>query len=125
MTDPRDTMLNAARALHERGETDPRFCDTCTDSAGHNPVYWPCPTATALGATGRSEWHNTPNPCATGCPPQTVCDDCQPGDDRDACGAEPPNGGEACRLPDDHPGYHANGKDNWEIERIRSTPDIP
>src|SRR5262245_37255423 len=60
MTDPRDTMLNAARALHERGEYDPRNCDTCSDSDGHNPVPWPCPTATALGATGRSEWATPP-----------------------------------------------------------------
>lgn len=56
MTDPRDAMLNAARALHERGTNDPSMCDTCTDSTGMNPVFWPCPTATALGATGRSEW---------------------------------------------------------------------
>jgi hypothetical protein len=59
MTDPRDAMLNAARALHDRNPNDPRTCPTCTTEM--NPIEWPCPTATALGATGRSEW-TTPTP---------------------------------------------------------------
>lgn len=46
--------LEAARALHDRDEHG--NCDTCTDPAGAYPVRWPCPTATALGATGRTEW---------------------------------------------------------------------
>lgn len=52
-------MLNAARALHERDEDDPRYCTTCGD-VNTATGDWPCPTATALGATGRSEWTNTP-----------------------------------------------------------------
>lgn len=54
MTDPRDAMLNAARALHERADWDPAYCPTCCEAGNH--VKWPCPTALALGATGRSEW---------------------------------------------------------------------
>lgn len=48
-------MLNAARALHDRNPNDPRDCTTCIDSLG-NGIPWPCATATALGATGRTEW---------------------------------------------------------------------
>lgn len=51
------SMLNAARALHER---DTYGCVTCMDSMGNN-TQWPCPTATALGATGRTEWTTPPN----------------------------------------------------------------
>lgn len=42
--------LAHARALHERSGDDPRWCSTCTGEE------WPCSTALALGATGRSEW---------------------------------------------------------------------
>lgn len=52
--------IEAARRLHDRGENDPRHCDTCTDPAGTHPIYWPCPTAIALGATGHSEWDDRP-----------------------------------------------------------------
>jgi hypothetical protein len=65
MTDPRDAMINAARALHDRDPDNPTACAVCTDDP--HPEYgtpqmaaWPCPTAVALGATGRSEWTNTP-----------------------------------------------------------------
>lgn len=57
--------LNEARRLHDRGQNNPAHCDTCTDPAGAHPVYWPCPTATALGATGRTEWDNTTTSCDT------------------------------------------------------------
>lgn len=54
--------LAAARALHDRDPENPYACRTCRDSYAQ-PASWPCPTATALGATGRSEWvgptHNT------------------------------------------------------------------
>jgi hypothetical protein len=56
MNDPRDVMLIAARDLHERDMTS---CRTCYDGYG-NPATWPCATALALGATGRSEWADTP-----------------------------------------------------------------
>lgn len=49
-------MLAAARALHER---DYNSCVSCYDGCG-SPAPWPCPTALALGATGRSEWANAP-----------------------------------------------------------------
>lgn len=61
--------IEAARRLHDRGENNPAHCDTCTDPAGTHPVYWPCPTAVALGATGRSEWDDaaaTGGTCACG-----------------------------------------------------------
>lgn len=54
--------LTEARRLHDRNPNDPRYCATCgtfNDPAGTYPVKWPCPTAIALGATGRSEWSNT------------------------------------------------------------------
>lgn len=52
-------MLTAARALHERSDHTPGDCGTC--STGDRYVAWPCDTAKALGATGRSEW-TTPAP---------------------------------------------------------------
>lgn len=55
MVDPRNTMLNAARALHDRDPNGPSWCLTCREPDGDH-TEWPCPTATALGATGRSEW---------------------------------------------------------------------
>lgn len=42
--------LATARALHERCPYDPQHCTTCRTEE------WPCATALALGATGRSEW---------------------------------------------------------------------
>lgn len=48
--------LAEARRLHDRDPNDPAHCTTCSDPASMNPVTWPCPTATALGATGHSEW---------------------------------------------------------------------
>ena len=45
--------LDAARRLHERATYDPEHCTTCTGDT------WPCATAKALGATGRSEWVDT------------------------------------------------------------------
>lgn len=50
--------LDAARTLHDREPHNPLRCRSrCTDE-DTNPYTWPCPTATALGATGRSEWTN-------------------------------------------------------------------
>lgn len=55
-------MLDAARALHERAEHAPSDCVTCSTNDRYAP--WPCDTAKALGATGRSEWKNPgPAPC--------------------------------------------------------------
>lgn len=54
--------LPAARALHERCPHDPGNCKTCRDET------WPCPTATALGATGHSEWDNDTAPSCTDAP---------------------------------------------------------
>lgn len=48
--------LDAARALHDRDAAYSPYCASrCTDN-DRQPYTWPCPTATALGATGRSEW---------------------------------------------------------------------
>lgn len=55
MTDPTILdMLTAARALHERADYAQDSCETC--STNDRYVKWPCDTAKALGATGRSEW---------------------------------------------------------------------
>ncbi|MCC2594718.1 hypothetical protein LKO27_15060 [Tessaracoccus sp. OS52] len=53
--------LDAARALHDRNPDDPGTCATCRDSMAY-AASWPCPTATALGATGRSEWTGPTDP---------------------------------------------------------------
>lgn len=46
--------LAEARRLHDRCPHDPGNCTTCRTEE------WPCPTALALGATGRSEWEDAP-----------------------------------------------------------------
>lgn len=49
--------LNEARRLHERSKSNPKVCGTCVHPTQPNYMHlWPCPTAVALGATGRSEW---------------------------------------------------------------------
>jgi hypothetical protein len=69
--------LTQARTLHDRDEDDPTHCLTCRDDNGDS-TPWPCPTATALGATGRSEWTTPDNtghpdePCTRGCPHNTM-----------------------------------------------------
>ena len=52
--------LDAARRLHDRDPYNPRACVTCHEGRG-GEVDWPCPTALALGSTGRSEWIGTPS----------------------------------------------------------------
>lgn len=66
--------LNEARQLHDRDPDDPGHCLTCRDDTGAC-VPWPCPTAIALGATGRSEWDDaSPNRCgSTGGDPEARC----------------------------------------------------
>lgn len=55
--------LNAARALHDRDPNNPEACPTCTsDTDPHQMARWPCTTALALGATGRTEWQNDVDP---------------------------------------------------------------
>lgn len=57
--------LAAARTLHDREPHNPIRCRSrCTDE-DTNPYTWPCPTATALGATGRSEWADAPSASTT------------------------------------------------------------
>jgi hypothetical protein len=69
--------LNEARALHDRHPDNPATCLTCRDNHG-NGTTWPCPTAFALGATGRSEWTNQDDtshpdePCTRNCPHTTT-----------------------------------------------------
>lgn len=48
--------LNAARTLHERHADYPDKCLSCGDPTEGYGEPWPCATAVALGATGRSEW---------------------------------------------------------------------
>ena len=79
--------LNEARRLHDRDPDDPGHCLTCRDDTGAC-VPWPCPTAIALGATGRSEWA-TPAQCDTARPDEA---------DRQYI--------TACILPTGHPGLH-------------------
>lgn len=53
--------LTAARALHDRDPNNPDACPTCIDPENpHQMARWPCATALALGATGRSEWEDGP-----------------------------------------------------------------
>lgn len=55
--------LTAARALHDRDPNNPEACPTCaSDTDPHQMARWPCATALALGATGRSEWKEAPAP---------------------------------------------------------------
>lgn len=58
-----EDMLSAARALHDRDPNRPAYCATCLNSNTGDQTEWPCPTATALGATGRSEWTTPPATC--------------------------------------------------------------
>ena len=51
-----EAMLEAARALHDRDPINPGNCATCRGDGMQEFADWPCPTAIALGATGRSEW---------------------------------------------------------------------
>lgn len=51
--------LTEGRRLHDRDPNNPAHCATCTTGNGM-PLEWPCLTAIALGATGRSEWTNGP-----------------------------------------------------------------
>lgn len=54
--------LEAARALHDRSPDNSHVCaSNCLDQ-NRNPYLWPCATAVALGATGRSEWLDAPAP---------------------------------------------------------------
>lgn len=53
--------LNEARRLHDRDPNNPEACPTCIHPENpHQMARWPCATALALGATGRSEWENQP-----------------------------------------------------------------
>lgn len=55
--------LNDARRLHDRDPNNPDACPTCIDPENpHQMARWPCATALALGATGRSEWKEAPAP---------------------------------------------------------------
>lgn len=94
MTDPTILdMLTAARELHERADYAQDSCETC--STNDRYVKWPCDTAKALGATGRSEWFTPgpPSPCGA---IRTVVDDaCF------ECFDEFP-----CHLPPNHNGQH-------------------
>jgi hypothetical protein len=53
--------LDAARALHDRDPQEPGNCISCRYDNTPGYTGWPCPTATALGATGRTEWDGPPN----------------------------------------------------------------
>lgn len=83
--------LDEARRLHDRDEYYPDKCGTCGDANAGTLANWPCPTATALGATGRSEWlgvitfdntvelRDTPEPaplCAHGISYRDACNRC-------------------------------------------------
>jgi hypothetical protein len=48
--------LEAARALHDRDPQEPGNCLSCRYDNTPGYTGWPCPTATALGATGHTEW---------------------------------------------------------------------
>lgn len=96
MTDPRDAMLAAARALHERADWDPSICPTCKEA-------WPCDTAVALGATGRSEWA-TPEPRAAGsAEPDGQCAAWSPWDTTDG-----KHTSRRCSRPTEHTGHHTD-----------------
>jgi hypothetical protein len=84
--------LNAARALHDRDPGDPARCRICHVIDGGN---WPCDTAVALGATGRTEW-----------------EDATPG----LCGHTPEGIGftvTPCNQADGHTGSHTNRAYKW------------
>lgn len=122
--------LDAARRLHERATYDPEHCATCTGDT------WPCATATALGATGRSEWANTPPGPAAG----AVCGAVAYGDPDAPCIELPGHGSQHrdrngdtwrqcathpdCAKPCAYDGTHWNGRpDHITIDGTPITPE--
>lgn len=113
--------LAEARRLHDRDPNNPARCAICHYIDGDN---WPCATAIALGATGRSEWLDThpdtnhDGPCTCGHVPDGIGFNVTP-----------------CTLPMSHTGDHANrtykwhytgtGHDGWQISRHRPTDPTP
>lgn len=89
--------IDRARAMHDRNPYDPGHCGTCD---GNQP--WPCPTATALGATGNSEWINPPADNTT------LPIDTNGATHPDACADHHPELDWYCELGTGHDGPHYN-----------------
>lgn len=105
--------LDEARRLHDRDPGNPARCAICHYIDGDN---WPCATATALGATGRSEWLDThpdtnpDGPCTCGHARGThkqdvLCRNC----DCDTYQEDTPS--PDCTMNHPHPGHCTNPND--------------